>query len=179
MNQKVLGITLIIISIFSFLVVYANERKNAEYVELLVEKLDSCFLDDGTCLHEEQSKSKILGYVISSSILLLGIYLIFFDQTQKLIENYQNKISNLLDKKSDEMHTNEKFKAFLAGFDSDKQMILKQIKEQEGIEQATLRYKTNFSKTTLSMHLKDLEEKEIINKVPYKKTNKIYLIKKF
>ena len=57
--------------------------------------------------------------------------------------------------------------------------IEKAIKENEGIQQSTLRYKTGMSKTSLSLLLKQFETKGIITKESYKKTNKIHLRKKF
>ena len=57
--------------------------------------------------------------------------------------------------------------------------VIKAIKENEGITQSTLRFKTNFSKATLSQHLKKLEERKFISRTPKGKTKQVFLVKKF
>ena len=53
------------------------------------------------------------------------------------------------------------------------------FRSQEGIKQSTLRYKTDMSKTTLSLMLKSLEERKFVKRKPSGKTNQVYLVKKF
>ena len=71
------------------------------------------------------------------------------------------------------------FQAYLAGFSEEEQKVLKAVKEQEGIQQSTLRYRINMPKTSLSLLLKSLEEREIITRKEHGKTNEIFLVRKF
>ncbi len=57
----------------------------------------------------------------------------------------------------------------------EEQIILKMIKEEEGITQSSLRHKSGFSKTKLSFLLSDLEKKNIIKKELFGKTNKVFM----
>ncbi len=124
-------------------------------------------------------EKNIVGGAISGILLLFGCYLTFFDKTQKILAEHQIKITSALKSSKKEDRQKEEFNAYLSGFDDEQQKILKIIKEQEGITQSTLRLKTTFSKTKLSLILKLLEDRKIINRKNYKKTKKIYLIQRF
>jgi len=71
----------------------------------------------------------------------------------------------------------EKFKILLTGLDEDEKKVITAVKEQDGISQSTLKYRTNLSKTKLSMVLSQLEKKGLIAKVKKGKTNDIFLKK--
>lgn len=136
---------------------------------MVVEQTGSCYIEDN-CLHEEKSQTLLYGSLISASLILLAAYLIFFDKTHKMMEHTYSKISDI-----EKANDNTTFNAFLSGFTDKEKKVIKAIKEQEGILQSTLRFRTNMSKTSLSLLLKNLEERNIISRKPYNKTNKIYL----
>ena len=179
MDQKHIGIILIIVSIMmsSFVyVIYSDSEKFAD--EYMFEK-GTCFLEDGTCIHKERLPLFIFGWVISGTLLLFGAYLAFIDKTQKFMAEHQIKVSSALETAMKQEREKDEFKAYLAGFNEGGQKVLKAIKDQEGIKQSTLRYKTGISKTALSLILKGFEENKIISRKPSGKTKEIFLIKKF
>ena len=55
------------------------------------------------------------------------------------------------------------------------QKVIKAVREQDGITQATLRIRTDLSKTKLSFILADLEKKGLISKQIKGNTNQIFL----
>jgi uncharacterized membrane protein len=179
MNQKQIGIILIVIGILMSIFVFYVKVENEQHIALLVSETGTCFLKDGTCMHNQGQILYILGWVLSASIIILGIYLIFFDKTQKVLAEHQVKVSRALEEAKKQDKEKDEFKAFLSGFNEDEQKILLAIREQEGIQQSTLRFKIGMSKTSLSLLLKSLEDRGIISRKESGKTNQVFLKKKF
>jgi DNA-binding MarR family transcriptional regulator len=176
-KQKQIGFILIIFSIILAGFVYMTKLQEDAHIETMIQiQNGSCYLDDGTCLHDDRKYTiYVIGYVIAATMLLLGLYLSFVDKTQQILEKQSKQISEALrDAKKHEKEKDE-FGAFLSGFTDDEQKIIKSVKDQEGIQQSTLRYKRGLSKTSLSLILKSLEEREIISRKEDGKTNKVYL----
>ncbi len=109
---------------------------------------------------------------------LIGVYMMFFvDKEKKVIEDYQNKITKTLgDIKKKELKE-DKFNLILSALNEDEQKVMKAVREQDGITQATLRIRIDLSKTKLSFILTDLEKKGLISKQIKGKTNEIFLKK--
>ncbi len=180
MNQKQIGIIIFILGILLAVAVQITKSNEDFYIKQLMLENDSCFLDDGTCLHADRNiTAYVIGWVISGILLSFGIYLIFFDKTQKKLEERTLIVSKALEEAKKQEKQKDEFHAFISGFSEDEQKVLKAVKDQEGIKQSTLRYKTDISKTTLSLMLKSLEERKIITRKPYKKTKKVFFVQKF
>lgn len=147
-----------------------------QYISTIIDEQGSCYLDDGTCLHEDRNFTLLyLGGIITLAILILGIYLIYFDKTQQMLVAQHKEVSSALKTAKEK----DEFKAFISGFNDQEQKILKTVYDKEGIKQSTLRYKTGISKTLLSLVLKKLEERDIIYRKESGKTKEIFLKKKF
>ncbi|MEM4245229.1 MAG: hypothetical protein QXR60_03430 [Candidatus Nanoarchaeia archaeon] len=91
----------------------------------------------------------------------------------------QEKITTALQKERKDKAEEEKFQALMAGLDEDEKKVIKVVREEEGIQQSTLKYRVGLSKTKLSMVIKSLETKKLITKEEAGKTNKIFLKKPF
>jgi len=174
MNQKQIGAVVIIISVLISGFIYLSKLREDEYVNEIIRQKGNCYLDDGTCLHS-RSTLFIVGWIIAGTTGLFGIYLVFFDRTQRVLAEHQAKLATALENAS----KRDEFNAFLSGFSSEEQQILKELHKQEGIKQSTLRYRLDMSKTTLSLILKSLEERGIITRKPLGKTNQVFLKKRF
>lgn len=181
MNQKQIGTILIIVGLLLVVFLFMAKTREDAYIDILMQgNGGSCYLDDGSCLHEDRSfASYIFGGALAATLILFGLYLAFFDRTQEVLAKHQLKLSNALESAAKQEKEKDEFSAFLAGFSVDEQKILKAVKEQEGILQSTLRFRTGMSKTTLSLILKSLEERELVSRKPEGKTNKVFLRKKF
>jgi uncharacterized membrane protein len=180
MNQKQIGTILIIIGLILAIFVYYMHQREARIISEFVSDKGSCFLDDGTCLHEERNPIiYIIGWIISAALITFGIYLAFFDRTQKVLLDNQKRLSEALLEASKKEKEKDEFAAFLSGFSAEEQKVLKAIHFQDGIKQSTLRYKTGISKSSLSLILRSFEEKKIISRRISGKTKQVFLQKNF
>lgn len=180
MNQKQIGIILIIVGIILSVFTYVVKERDDAYIKSIMLETGSCFLEDGTCLHADRSIALyIIGWVISTGLILFGIYLAFIDKTYEQLTEHQVKVSTALENAKRFEKEKDEFNAYLAGFSSDQQKIMRAVHEQDGIKQSTLRFRVNMSKTTLSLILKSLEERGVIKRKARGKTNQVYLVKKF
>lgn len=182
MQQKKVGILLLIVGILFLIFVTGMKIQDDSRINIIIDSTGSCYLEDGTCLHDQQGARLvffILGWVISGLLTLFGAYLAFIDKTQEQLLRHQKEVSKALSEAKKTDSKKEKFEAYLSAFDDDEKKILKTVYEEEGITQSTLLFKTNISKATLSEILKKLEEKNFIKRNPKGKTKQIFLIKKF
>lgn len=97
MNQKKIGMIIIAAGLLLSMFVYLVKVKENTIVDAYVRENGSCFLEDGTCLHASvNSPLNMSGWVISMGLIILGLYLVFFDKTQRLLAEHQLKVSNAL-----------------------------------------------------------------------------------
>ena len=174
-KNKLLGFILIGISIFfivSILIFKYQVNKLTE--ELMIETGGSCIVE-GKCLHEQSNLPVYLGVALTFMTLALGVYLILFEKVEQKVEKIHKDIVDSLKDTKKEQDKNEKFEFFLKALNEDEKKVIIAVKDQDGIEQSTLRIRTDLSKTKLSVILSELEKKNLIRKLPSGKKNKIYL----
>ena len=109
---------------------------------------------------------------------LIGLYLTFYiDREKQVIQQYQDRITKkLVDVQKKELKE-DKFELFLSALNEGEKKVIKAVREQDGITQATLRIRTDLSKTKLSFILADLEKKDLLKRVIQGKTNQVFLKK--
>ncbi len=176
-----MGMVLLVAGLVLAGFIYGAYMRENDLVDMHMQETGSCFLDDGTCLHAEiNSPFYIGGWGIAAAIALFGVYVGFIDNTQKFMEEHQNRVSKALQDFSISETEKDAFNAFLSVFDDDQKRVLKAVYEQpDGIKQSTLRFRTDLSKTGLSLMLKEFEEKGIISRRQEGKTNRVFFVKRF
>ncbi|MFH1332554.1 MAG: hypothetical protein ABIH63_04710 [archaeon] len=178
MDNKKLGIALIIASLIIVAIFFYIKSETGRLVDIQIQTTGSCYQGQ-VCSHERANTTTYIGMGLAAFVAALGFYLLLFDKSQKILQENQEKITTAIQKENKEKTQEEKFKALLTGLDEDEKKVILAVREQEGIQQSTLKYRTGLSKTKLSVILKQLEQKNLISKEESGKTNKIYLKKVF
>ncbi len=186
MENKKLGIIIIIIAIALLLVGFFFRSKLVESYNFgmsndMNNDGSSCGITSDTCPHQKINNlliPTIIWVVLVAIIIVIGIYLIFFEKDQKMLQESQEKIVKTLEETKKQQDTEQNFELILSALDEDEKNIIKSVKEQDGITQATLRIRTGISKAKLSILLNRLEKKDLIKKVPKGKTNQVFLKRK-
>jgi uncharacterized membrane protein len=181
MHQRAIGILLIIVALVIAGGTYYAKQNAEMTINVVVNATGSCFLNDGTCLHNQETIYTTIGWVISVILFLVGLYLVVFDRTATKLAAHERKIEAAVEKveKVEKASEKDAFETYLAAFQPQEQLILKAIREQDGILQSTLRYRVGMGKATLSLKLAELEKKGIISRKEKGKTNQIFLRKRF
>ena len=107
-----------------------------------------------------------------SFIAALGIYLLFFSTSEEAI------LRRLEEEKNNKVEQ-DKFEFILKAMDDNEKKVLKAIKDQEGITQSTLKFRTDLSKAKVSQILTDFERKHLIKRETKGKTYSVYLTENF
>jgi hypothetical protein len=119
-------------------------------------------------------------------IFALGFYLLFFNKSEKeVMDRYiDDKISNnnLINNKNILKESDEnldRFSFLLRPLDENERKVLVAIKDQQGITQSTLRFRTDLSKAKISQVLNDFEKKNLITRKEKGKTYSVFLTDSF
>lgn len=178
MDNKKLGYAIILIGVIFIAILFVFKMQIDELTSSLMGLSGgACFLESGKCVHEQNFMPFIIGAVAILFTLGLGIYLILFSKTAKTFETAQKSILNKIKSTKNKELKEERFKILLTGLDEDEKKVMTAVKEQDGVSQSTLRYRTDLSKTKISMVLSQLEKKGLITKVKKGKINNIFLKK--
>jgi len=163
MDNKKLGTIFIIIAIiFGIFIIKANTL-------LLKQSGDLNCLSNPSCNNIATDISYThVGFGFFGFMLGLGVFVLFFNKTDSVILRKLNEEKELL---KDE----ERFNLILRALDPAEKKVMMNIKEQDGITQNTLMIRSSLSKTKLSYVLQELEKRELVNRIPYKRTKKVFL----
>jgi len=168
MNNKKLGIALVIFCIF-VAVIFFNFKNQIKEINTASCTCEAMQLG-GVC-SAQQNNFGIIDYAsiaLIFSMLALGIYLIFFEKSQK-------EIVKTLENHKKIQTEEEKFNILLKGLDAEEKKVIKAVKEQDGITQQTLRLRTDLHKSKLSIVLDGLEKKGLIARKEKGKTKQVFL----
>ena len=168
MNNVKIGVTIIVLGVlFGALFFYLLSQFRAEQMEL------GCMPQKEGCLEIESSLSIThVGVGVIVAALTLGLYMILFSKGEK-------EILERLEREKNMKLGGEKFSILLRAVDAQEQMVLRTLREQPGIEQNTLRLKTDLSKAKVSQMLSELERKRLVRREAKGKTFSAWLSDEF
>ena len=167
MNQKKLGVTVLILSIIIgfVLIDFISQTKD-------LSKEDGCFQDEECAIASSVLNSSHLGIGIIFSLFSLALYLIIFSKS----EDFWLK---KLEQQRQDLTEEEKWEIVKLMLDENELKVIKAIKEQQGITQFTLRLRTDLSKSKLSEILTRFEKRGLIERQAKGKTLSVFLKKAF
>ncbi len=183
MNNKKIGIIIIVLATLTLVIgLYFRTQLVDSYMSHLINVVGGvCNHTGDECPFKEIDKllwPTIFGAMVIIVLFVIGIYLISFEKSQKILEKNQEIIVKTLKDTKKQKDSEEKFELIITALDEDEKKVIRAVKEQDGITQATLRIRTGLSKTKLSVILSGLETKDLVKKVVKGKTNQVFLKKK-
>jgi uncharacterized membrane protein len=180
MNSKQIGIAIIILTVLLAVSLFWFKTQNDDIIaQLMKESNGSCFTEEGVCLHQHSNAPSYIGIAVIFLALGLGLYLLFFNRNQQILEREKDQFLKVVKNEKAEKDKDAKFSAVLSALTEDEQKVLKAIKEQNGISQSTLVFRTDLSKAKISSVLTEFEKKGLVRKVKKGKINSVYLKNKY
>jgi uncharacterized membrane protein len=162
-NRKLGGIIIIISIAVAFIVFGFMNQLNKTNKQL------NCYPNDECQRVESMLTLSHISIGIISFIFALGFYLVLFNRGEEAILERLEQEKNMKLKE-------DKFSIMLKALDENEKNVLKAVKEQDGVTQSTLKYRTDLSKAKLSQILTDFERKKLIKRELKGKTYSIHLI---
>ena len=107
-----------------------------------------------------------------SFVAALGVYLLFFNAGEEAILKRLEQEKNMKIEQ-------DKFDLVLKAMDDNERKIFRAVKDQEGITQSTLKFRTDLSKAKVSQILTDFERKNLVRREGKGKTYSVHLIQNF
>ena len=169
MDNKKLGMIIVAVALLLIVSTVAIKSREDALVRQIIAEQGSCFLEDGTCLHDDRGMTMyIITWILAAAMAALGVYLIFFEKSQKAIVSALRKQKQIKVKE-------EKFAILLKGLSAEEKKVMKAVKEQDGITQQTLRLRADMHKSKLSIVLDGLEKKGLVKRAAKGKTKQVFL----
>ena len=98
MNAKKISMILILASLILVILLFAMKEREDQYINTIITMQGGvCFLEDGTCLHEDRSfLLYYIGGILVASLLVLGIYILVFEKAQKVLLQQHKEVAYAL-----------------------------------------------------------------------------------
>lgn len=173
--QRTVSIIILVLALSTFVAVALYKQQVDQLTTLLMESSGGQCVQNGVCIHEQSNLPLYVGLTLSTLLFVLGVYLFLTSKHQQQSSKTQEEMVKLLHQSKKKQTADECFALILKALDEDEKKVMHAVREQDGVEQATLRIRTDLSKTKLSIVLSGLEKKGLIKKVPEGKKNRIYL----
>lgn len=166
MKNRIVGFLIIGIALLMGFIIYSFNSAMVDIVNTSCSHGASCPMW-GSIDFQTKVSIGIMGFVV-----IIGLYLIFFGQEEKVV----TKIKRVKEKPKPKKVTVEDYKEQMKGLTEDQKVVLKKIIEEEGtIFQSDLVDKSNFHKVKVSRILDKLEGKGLIERRRRGMTNVVVL----
>ena len=167
MENKKLGFVILSISVIASIVAFG-------FMNLLGRQTTAlqCYSTNECQRVESLMSLSNVAVGLISFIGALGIYLLFFSTSEEAI------LKRLEQEKSMKIE-GDKFELVLKAMDDNEKKVLKAIKEQDGITQSTLKFRTDLSKAKVSQILTDFERKHLVKRELKGKTYAVHITENF
>lgn len=158
-RERWVGLGLIATAIGMAVIFFLIHNYTSSVVDQFVSLGGECNTSQG-CLHDKATNWLLIGMLPTVLVLAAGIYVGFFLK----VTTYGDKL------KRDEV-----FDVMLQSLSEDEALVMRVVREEEGITQATLKYRVNLSKSKVSQLLSDLEKRGLVSREDAGTTKKIFL----
>jgi predicted transcriptional regulator len=165
LSKKTIAIVFLIFSLLTSLFSLAIKTEHDRLIEKIIsQNSGSCYLADGTCLHNEgKNVFEYFGFIISTIMLLFSIFLLIFDK-----EEEKKSTHTIMQKHSKKIDENI--------LSDDEKNIINELKLNDGSAyQSDLIKKLNLSKVKITRILDKLQGKGLIERNRRGMTNVIIL----
>lgn len=171
MDNKKLGIAIIIIAILFSVVLFVFKGQLNDVIRLQMEASGgSCFTPEGECLHEQSDIPFLSGLAVVFLTLILGIFILFLRKSDQTVKP-EDKPQILPEK-----ITKDNYQDTLEKLDEDEKVIFEHIIDAKGtIFQSDLVEKSNFTKVKVTRVLDKLEGRALIERKRRGMTNVVIL----
>jgi uncharacterized membrane protein len=166
MKNRIVGILIIAIAALIGFIIFSFNMALTNIINTSCSHGPSCPMW-GTINFQTNLSIGIMAFVV-----LIGLYLIFFGEEERIVTKVRRIKEQLQPKKI----TEGNYKKIMSELSSDEKLILKKIIEAEGaVLQSDLAEKTNFNKVKVTRILDRLEGKQLIERKRRGMTNVVML----
>jgi uncharacterized membrane protein len=166
MKNRIVGILIIAIATLIGFIIFSFNMALTNIINTSCSHGTSCPMW-GTINFQTNLSIGIMAFVV-----LIGLYLIFFGEEERIVTKVRRIKEQLQPKKI----TEGNYKKIMSELSSDEKLILKKIIEAEGaVLQSDLAEKTNFNKVKVTRILDRLEGKQLIERKRRGMTNVVML----
>jgi len=166
MKNRIVGILIIAIAALIGFIIFSFNMALTDIINTSCSHGPSCPMW-GTINFQTNLSIGIMAFVV-----LIGLYLIFFGEEERIVTKVRRIKEQLQPKKI----TEGNYKKIMNELNSEEKLILKKIIEAEGaVLQSDLAEKTNFNKVKVTRILDKLEGKQLIERKRRGMTNVVML----
>ncbi len=158
-RERMVGGALVVLALALGLISYFSYLYSTSLADQIVALGGKCITSEG-CIHQDATDWLIALLIPSVLVLATGIYTMFFLQ----VSTYGDKLRG-----------DDAFAVMLRSLDADEAKVMRIVRDEEGITQATLKYRADLSKSKLSQVLSELERRELISRETKGSTKKVFV----